>query len=931
MDTVDVELTDRELAEPIVLPTIPPPPPRPPVPVLAAVVPVLGALVLWRLTGSAYALWFAALGPLMVGAGLVDGLRTARRARRRARRDRAIALARAEAELAHRHALERERLWRRHPDVASFAADPDRVWRAVPGRDEALVLGRGERPSAVRVDGAERDDRALALRRAARTLDDAPVTVPMGGGVAVVGPPVLAAGIVRALLLQVCLALPPGRVRLVGDDEPWADALPHRDAATGMPVCTADSGRPLPADAGILLVRVPEGASPPPRCAAVLTVAAPGRARLDADGATSDVRVEAVGVRQAAALAAGLAARARTAIGVGADAPHGLDALLSDHGTTTGRGLAAPIGIAGGRPFAIDLVADGPHAIVVGMTGAGKSELLTTWVIALCTRYDPARVGFLLVDFKGGRAFDALARLPHVTGVLTDLDDAAALRAIESLRAELRHRETVLAGVGARDVAEAGAVLGRLVVVVDEYAALVAAHPDLHDLFADLAARGRALGIHLVLSSQRAAGVFRDAVLANCPLRVSLRVTDRADSRAVLGVDDAAALSGAAGDRGLALVRRAADAAPALVRVATTAPETVATVAARPASPARRPWLPALPAVVPLERVRVAGEIVLGLADEPERQRQRPVVFAAEAAGLAIVGRPGSGKSGALHAIAAQAARAVVIPADPEAAWDTVAELDTAPPGAVVLVDDVDALLARFPPEHAGALAAGLERCAREARGRGIRLVVTAQRLTGATTRLADLLPHRALLALTSRAEHVAAGGEASGFTVDPPPGRARLDRALIQFASAPPPPAVPTPTAVPWFPARATAFIAPPGAHTRAVLEAWAERGARVVRVEDADAAPGEDGAVVWGPPEAWLAQWRRLASAREHADLVVDVACAAEHRALSGSRELPPYALPGRSRAWLCRPGDAALGARRIVLPGAARHDPIAIAGAS
>lgn len=898
--------------EPIVLPPAVAPPARPPVPILTAVVPVIGALVLWGLTGSMYALWFAALGPLVAAAGVVDGLRTARRARRRTRADQRSALARAAAEVERRHAEERERLWSRHPDVASFAARPDEVWRTVPGRGDDVVLGRGEAASALRVDGGDGSEHARALQRSARRVADAPVRVPAAGGIAVVGPPVLAAAVVRGLLLQICLTLPPGRVRLVGDDEAWIAALPHRNAVSGAVLCVTDAGRPLPGDVDIPLVRVPEGTPPPPRCAAVLTVTGPDRARLDVDGTTRDVRVEAVGIPQAAAAAAGLAARARATLGAGRDAATGLDALLT--AAPSPGVLAAPIGVCGGEPFAIDLAVDGPHAIVIGVTGSGKSELLTTWVTALCAGHDPDRVGFLLVDFKGGRTFDALARLPHVTGVLTDLDDAAALRAIESLRAETRHREAVLAAHGVREIGEAQGALARLVVVVDEYAALVAAHPGLHDLFADLAARGRALGIHLVLASQRAAGVFRDAVLANCPLRVSLRVTDRADSRAVLGVDDAATLPGSPGDRGLALVRRSADPAPSLVRVATTAASTLTAVAAsRPGPPARRPWLPTLAEVIPLDELRSPGAIVLGVADEPERQRQRRVVLPENDPGLAIVGRAGSGKTGALQAIAAQSERTRVVPAQPESAWDAVAELETAAPGTVVLVDDVDALFERFPPEYAAAMAERLERCAREARGRGIRLVVSAQRLTGPAGRLADLLPHRALLALTSRNEHVAAGGEASGYVADPPAGRARLDRVLMQFVSVPAPPPADVPAPTPWYPVRETAYAAPPGIRTRAVLAAWAERGARVVRVDAADAAFDPD-TVVWGPPDAWTAHWRLLAAARERADLVVDVACAAEYRMLTGSRELPPYAIAGRSRAWLCS-GDG--GVRRVVLP--------------
>src|SRR5690606_23108114 len=103
--------------------------------------------------------------------------------------------------------------------------------------------------------------------------------------------------------------------------------------------------------------------------------------------------------------------------------------------------LAVPVGVAAHGPAFVDLVADGPHALVAGTTGSGKSELLVSWVLALAGRIPPDRVSFLLVDFKGGSAFAPLAQLPHVVGVVSDLDPASARRAVESLRAELRRRE----------------------------------------------------------------------------------------------------------------------------------------------------------------------------------------------------------------------------------------------------------------------------------------------------------------------------------------------------------------------------------------------------------------------------------------------------------------------------------------------------------
>src|SRR5690606_17546059 len=147
------------------------------------------------------------------------------------------------------------------------------------------------------------------------------------------------------------------------------------------------------------------------------------------------------------------------------------------------------------------------------------------------------RLNFLLVDYKGGAAFGPLSGLPHTVGVITDLDRGLAARALRSLRAEVRRREHELAGHGAADVAEldararsegagGGSRLASLVVVVDEFATLARDLSEFVDGLVDVAQRGRSLGIHLVLATQRPAGVVTDAIRANAALRIALRVAD---------------------------------------------------------------------------------------------------------------------------------------------------------------------------------------------------------------------------------------------------------------------------------------------------------------------------------------------------------------------------------------------------------------------
>src|SRR5690606_13914883 len=119
------------------------------------------------------------------------------------------------------------------------------------------------------------------------------------------------------------------------------------------------------------------------------------------------------------------------------------------HGTVGD--LGAPIGTAAGGDFAFDLLADGPHALIGGTTGAGKSELLQTIISSLALRHPPTRLTFLLVDYKGGAAFKDCVELPHVVGFVTDLDQHLVRRALVSLEAELRFREHVFRDHGAKD------------------------------------------------------------------------------------------------------------------------------------------------------------------------------------------------------------------------------------------------------------------------------------------------------------------------------------------------------------------------------------------------------------------------------------------------------------------------------------------------
>ena len=481
-------------------------------------------------------------------------------------------------------------------------------------------------------------------------------------------------------------------------------------------------------------------------------------------------------------------------------------------------GLSAVLGVGHDGPVRVDLVADGPHAVVAGTTGSGKSELLVTWMAALAAAHPPEEVTVLLVDFKGGAAFDPLLALPHAVGLVTDLDGRGARRALESLRAEIRHRERTLREAGARDVDDprAAGILPRLVIVVDELAALLADQDGLHEVVADIAARGRSLGMHLVLCTQRPAGVVRDAVLANCDLRLSLRVNNEADSRALLGTPDAAHLPAAPAGRCL-LGAPGGSAHPFQVAVTTAAD--LARIAAErvPRRSVRRPWLDPLPAVVPL--AALAGHPAFGgpapasapapapastpalpfaLVDLPAEQRRAAATWRPATDGhLLVLGGPGSGRTSCLRALAASAVATGVrvrrVPADAEGCWDAVAAVVdrirhpvSRPAPLVALADDLDVAVSRLDADHQAALLELIAVVVREGPHAGVALAATARRPGGPLQAVGAASGPPVLLALPTRQEHVLAGGEPALFDPAASPGAGEWRGARIQVALPP-------------------------------------------------------------------------------------------------------------------------------------------------
>ena len=776
-------------------------------PILVTVAPLVLGLLLALLLHQWQFLAFTALSPVMIGGQAISDRSAARRTHRTsmasyrreldAANDR-IAAARAEEQVRRRAAA---------PDLAALMDAAVRrtatLWQRAADDADALVLrlGCGTPPSEVIVPGRAREQ---ALE------SPVTVRIRESHAVGIVGPSASVTGLARALLIQVASLHAPSQCRIVvvaparGEEWNWVRWLPHTlpshgQACTGLFAAdeqqaaarlaeiarTDDPGRPT-----LLLVDATAAPGAGPFAGALETVAgrastiwlagrsdelpAGCRALISLAGEPAPVLTTTGAGTTPGTLRADLlsrplaetAARALSPLRDGAPetAAHlptvvpwaglaGLDLSDPDHAVAgltrawaTGPSTVVPLGLGLDGEVAVDLAVDGPHALVAGTTGSGKSGLLQTLVAGLAARNRPEQLALLLIDFKGGAAFGGCERLPHTVGVLTDLDPASTARALVSLNAELRRRERILAAAGAVDLERyaaaalrsgaAAAPPPRLVIVVDEFATLVEELPDFVTGLVGIAQRGRSLGINLVLATQRPGGIVSADIRANTGLRICLAVTGPADSRDVIEEPQAADIGPGlpgrcylrAGPGPATLLQAARVGGSVLPRRGPRIRLSPGSQLGQPPGPpdptdradsdlerlieltgetARRlgcvapraPWLPPLPETLATGTLPPVppGRTAWGLVDLPAEQRRAPLERdLTEGGTLLLIGSARAGRTTALRSLVVAAAAA--LPPDRLHLWlvdagDGLASLDALPhSGGVVPASDLDRL-----------------------------------------------------------------------------------------------------------------------------------------------------------------------------------------------------------------------------------------------
>lgn len=399
-----------------------------------------------------------------------------------------------------------------------------------------------------------------------------------------------------------------------------------------------------------------------------------------------------------------------------------IDVLSNWHGNRTYMGMSVPIGVkAGGTLFQLDMheTGHGPHGLVAGTTGSGKSELLQSIIISQAIHYHPHDIVFVLIDYKGGGMADVFKGMPHLVGTITNLDGNQTTRALLSIKSELMRRQRIFSEYGVNNIdryqklyynkqgEQEMPAIPHLIMIADEFAELKQDQPDFMKELVSTARVGRSLGVHLVLATQKPAGVVDDQIWSNSKFKLCLKVQDEADSKDVIKRPDAAmikepgrayiqvgndeifelfqsAYSGAdydpegalqksehkakriyslslhgRGDQIYPLEEEKIAQYEVPSQLSAMVEHITRTAALQGIEPLKGPWLPPLPETVYLDRFIEPGlesgawqpraelfSIPVGLLDDPRGQRQEALQldFAAEG-NIFVYGTPGTGKT----------------------------------------------------------------------------------------------------------------------------------------------------------------------------------------------------------------------------------------------------------------------------------------------
>ena len=224
------------------------------------------------------------------------------------------------------------------------------------------------------------------------------------------------------------------------------------------------------------------------------------------------------------------------------------------------KSLAATVGVDKyGEPLKLDLHenAHGPHGLIAGMTGSGKSEFIITYILSMALNYHPYEVAFILIDYKGGGMAKSFENIPHTAGVITNLDGNGIKRSLVSMRSELHRRERIFRDTSIKynvsniDIykyqklfreGKVSEPLPHLLIISDEFAELKKEQPDFITELTSTARVGRSLGVHLILATQKPGGVVDDQIRSNSRFKICLKVQDSSDSHEMLGRPEAASL-----------------------------------------------------------------------------------------------------------------------------------------------------------------------------------------------------------------------------------------------------------------------------------------------------------------------------------------------------------------------------------------------------